>query len=519
LILAFFLRWRAADHAYISQWDEAYHALVAKNFLSHPLVPTLRDELLFPVDYKNWTDNHIWLHKPPLAPWLMALGLTVLGTEHEVALRFASVVVGTIAVLLTFLLTRELFKHANYYTESKKPGIGRPYDAVAGLVASLLHALSPLHIRLISGTVPTDHVDAIASFFVELAFLLFLVAARRESWHVSALGGIVLGAGYLTKSLPSLIPLAAALPVFYKDLGRWRVTAALLLVALAAFAATALPWQVYSTLRWPAEAYWESFYTFRHLFEAVEGHGHPWTFYFEVMPLHLGGFPIVAYTLVLTALMPALLVTIRRRNAAIGAVLLWMVIPYIIFSLTATKMYSYVAPALPAIYLLVGWVIGTLIECAAHQRATQGKTSNYIRAALVGLLGVVVCYVLPVAVERVRADYSQCPWNNLYDYPVFRTKMLAIASRPGKKALFNVGDDKRIQAMFYTGAPAYKDVPNETQVRELQAKGYALYFLIDGFRTNFDRITLLAKAGLLKKGYLVMIGPPRKPMLKNPYFN
>src|SRR5512135_2274407 len=82
--LAFALRWRAADHGYLSQWDEAYHALVAKNFLSHPLVPTLREEPLFPVDVTDWSDNHVWLHKPPLAPWLMALGLAVFGPQSEV---------------------------------------------------------------------------------------------------------------------------------------------------------------------------------------------------------------------------------------------------------------------------------------------------------------------------------------------------------------------------------------------------------------------------------------------------
>jgi len=138
---------------------------------------------------------------------------------------------------------------------------------------------------------------------------------------------------------------------------------------------------------------------------------------------------------------------------------------------------------------------------------------------LAGLLAVVACYVLPVAVERVRADYSMCPWNNLYDYPMFRTKLIAIASRPGKKALFNVGDGKQIQAMFYTGAPAYEYVPNEAQARDLQAKGYALYFLADGLHTNFDRLTLLAKAGLILRKNLLFIPPPPEPMRTNPYLN
>ncbi len=48
LAFGFYLRFSAADHAYISQWDEAYHALVAKNLAAHPLTPTLYDDPLRP---------------------------------------------------------------------------------------------------------------------------------------------------------------------------------------------------------------------------------------------------------------------------------------------------------------------------------------------------------------------------------------------------------------------------------------------------------------------------------------
>lgn len=65
-----YLRYKAANHEYISQWDEAYHALVAKNFISHPLTPALYDNPIREYNYKNWNSNHVWLHKPPAALWI-----------------------------------------------------------------------------------------------------------------------------------------------------------------------------------------------------------------------------------------------------------------------------------------------------------------------------------------------------------------------------------------------------------------------------------------------------------------
>lgn len=52
---------------YLHVWDERYHALVAKNLIHHIFEPTLYDHPLLPYDYTNWTSNHIWLSKPPIA--------------------------------------------------------------------------------------------------------------------------------------------------------------------------------------------------------------------------------------------------------------------------------------------------------------------------------------------------------------------------------------------------------------------------------------------------------------------
>jgi len=44
---------------YLHDWDERYHALVAKNMLRHPFLPTLYETPLLSFDYKSWTGNHV----------------------------------------------------------------------------------------------------------------------------------------------------------------------------------------------------------------------------------------------------------------------------------------------------------------------------------------------------------------------------------------------------------------------------------------------------------------------------
>ena len=223
LLLGFGLRWRAADHTYISQWDEAYHALVAKNLAAHPLKPTLYEEKVLPTDDREWSKAGVWLHKPPLPLWLMAASITVFG-ENERFIRLPSVVLDTITILLLFLLAAELFR--------SKP---------AGLIAAGLYAVNPLMIRLVSGRIPDDGPHVVNVFFITLTVYLFAVAARKNSRAYSLAAGASLGLGTLCMSAVALLGLAAPLPLLFSLRGA-RGTARLLAVALLPFAAAALPW-------------------------------------------------------------------------------------------------------------------------------------------------------------------------------------------------------------------------------------------------------------------------------------
>lgn len=50
VLCGFLLRLFTGVDLYLHEWDERYHALVAKNLINHPLLPTLYDHPLLPYD-------------------------------------------------------------------------------------------------------------------------------------------------------------------------------------------------------------------------------------------------------------------------------------------------------------------------------------------------------------------------------------------------------------------------------------------------------------------------------------
>lgn len=494
MALGLFLRVRAARHDYISQWDEAYHALVAKNLAAHPLEPTLYDKPLYDHGTLDWAKTRIWLHKPPMALWLMALSMRI-GGDEEFVFRIPSIALGTLSVLLTFLLALELF------------GERGPW---AGAAAATLHALNPLMIRLTSGTVPVDHVDLTTVFFVELAVLLFLVAARRADFRISALAGAVMGLGVLTKSFPALAAAAAPVPLLL----RMRRGEALkhLACALAVCGAVSAPWQLYCAVRWHKEFRWESAYTFKHLFSALEGHKHPLWWHFSLIPAHLGGIKLPACLAAAAGAIWCGREALKDDSPGAACALVWAGLPYLVFSLAVTKLYSYVSIGMPAVFLMMGLA-------AASIPALWGGGSRG-RLAAGGLAAVLGLHVVSVVPERLSADYSVPPWNHLYDYSSFRRALRGIGAEPGPKVVFGVGDSKEIQAMYYAGCPAYPGAPPADTVRGMLDKGLQVYLLLDDAKSNWElHAEPLKKAGLLERVRVIHIRGAAKPLARHPFEN
>lgn len=102
--------------------------------------------------------------KPPVYIYLDVPFLAVFG-KTDLAVRLPSLVFGTLTVLLTYFLARELF-----FKQKKRVTIS--------LLASFFLAISPWHIQLSRVAYEAN----IATFYTVLGVFLFLYSLRRKSF-------------------------------------------------------------------------------------------------------------------------------------------------------------------------------------------------------------------------------------------------------------------------------------------------------------------------------------------------
>ena len=108
ILVGLCIRVKLCQDDFLHKWDERYHALVAKNLINEPLKPTLYKVALLDYDYKNWYNNHIWLHKQPLPLWLIATSYKLFGISEFVT-RLPSLIFSVFAIGFTYLLGNYFF--------------------------------------------------------------------------------------------------------------------------------------------------------------------------------------------------------------------------------------------------------------------------------------------------------------------------------------------------------------------------------------------------------------------------
>jgi 4-amino-4-deoxy-L-arabinose transferase len=429
------LRVYAGADLFLHPWDERYHALVARHMAVHPLRPTLYEQPLLPFDLRNWRANHVWLHKPPLALWLMAASLRVFGVS-DWALRLPSVLLSALSILLTYDLGRRLF------------GSG------TGLLAAGLHAIHGYLIALAAGRVPVDHIDCALIAVVELGVWLAVAGAGKRG--VSLAVGVVTGLAVLTKWLPGLliVPVWLAVVLVREKPREIRALAGIAgraLLLLAAATAIALPWTLYTRAAFPREAAWEAAYNAQHFTVPVEDLTGSPLFYLQNLPHYFGGLIYLPLAWLVWRLAK------RQEVESLAPIAVWIFVPFFVFSLAATKMTAYVFTAGPAL-LLVSARFWTWL--AALPKPAGGR---WLRGTVLALL---LLWPLLATVERVK------PWPDYERSPAWAREIKALPARlgPGRVVLFNL--EHPLEAMFYTSYVAYRKPPTLEQARLLRAAGW-----------------------------------------------
>jgi 4-amino-4-deoxy-L-arabinose transferase-like glycosyltransferase len=287
-------------------------------------------------------DLFAYWDKPPLGFWLGAAAMKVLGPT-ALAARLPTGLNHLAAVLAVYFAGRLLWG-------------GR-----AGFLAGAALATAPLPLVLAHAA----RMDAMLVAFIAIMFLAILRLAygAGRPWAWMLVLGMAGGLGLLTKGLEAVaIPIAACglVLVLARRVGQLRWTH--VAVASAIALVVAAPWYAYMHLRYPAmadgssEGFLYEFLWRQHFGRAMTGeYG------------HRGGPPgtllgvTIAGLLPWAVFLPAAIAGLarqgwreRRERPAVLLLLAWTAVVVGVFSLTKTQLSHYVAPAFPALALLVG---------------------------------------------------------------------------------------------------------------------------------------------------------------------
>jgi 4-amino-4-deoxy-L-arabinose transferase-like glycosyltransferase len=430
---------------YINLWDERFHALVAKNMLLHPFQPMLYNDPVVDMDYNSWVISHIWLHKPPLFTWQIALSFKIFGV-NELALRLPSIIMASLLVFAVYRMGKlTVNKSTGYY-------------------AALIMITSFFLIELVSGQRGIDHNDVSFLFYVTTSIWAWIEYSYSGKNKWIYIIGLFAGAAVLCKWLTGLLVFF----IWFIDLiqrkdertnfGNWKALIISILICLAVF----VPWQVYILIRFPENAFKAYAFFSKHITEPLDGHSG--IFFFHINNLGVLYGQIVPYLILLGIYL--YFVKVKESSVKIS-LLLGLFVVYLFFAIAKTKMESHVYFASSIIFLCLASILDTFI-LKVKQLSKRLFISGFIEFFVILLLAF-----SNLKTESLQANHTT--WSILKKYipEMLHNKEVYLKLKktlPENAVIFNVRGYHYIEAMFYSSLPAYYFIPDKHQYEDLVKK-------------------------------------------------
>ena len=427
---------------FLNLWDERFHALVAKNLMNHPLMPTLYDNPVVNMDYDRWDRYYIWLHKQPLFLWQIALSFKLFGVS-EFALRLPNIVLGTVLVFGSY--------------RSGKLLVNQRVGYISGvLIITTLYIL-----ELIAGRQELEHNDVSFLAYVSLSIWAFIEYQFSGKKYWILLIGLFSGMAILCKWLVGLL-IYFGWGVLRLQQKKFKLSYNKdIILSLIITLLIALPWQILTFLWYPTEA--SNAYKFNtlHLSIPLEGHGGNFWYHFDM-------FNTIYGSLGLFLIIPAFLVLFKRCKDSVlmYSLLSMVIIVYLFFTLAATKMPSFTIIVSMLIFIAFASLIDYLIDYFNQFIRIAG-----IRSA-VFMLSIITIVILRFDIGSILEKHTLWKEENQHSRMMSHNKQVfQDLNLSAQTVLFNVTGRHYIEAMFYTGLPAYNFIPTFEQYQDMKAKG------------------------------------------------
>lgn len=453
IVSGFALRlWMAFIDPFVNIWDEQFHALVAKNMANHFFTPTLVDQPLLPTDPSYWVYTHVWLHKPPMFLWQMALSIKMFGAA-EWAFRLP-------AVLLSTLMIPAAFRMGKLFSGER-----------TGYIAAFLVASSNILINVNSGFLNTDQNDAVFVVYVCFSFWAWMeyMNMPRKRWMI--LTGIFAGAALLTKWLPGAMVFGAwgiallADKTMRASLRSWlHLTFAVLICATLAAS-----WFLYAAVQWPAEFNATMLHYSDHLGNDL-GHPGAWWYHFDQLAEHNG---ILFCILTVSGIVLAL---VQRDKRPMKTGLFFIaVLVFAFYSVVSIRMPFFCLPVLPLLMVFAAHLLSKAEESAVYRR--------FRGAAIVSGIVFLLLFIINVNYDRIEHYHtSRDPQEfvrkaRIHNRSVFKK---ALGGIPENAVVFNCGAWNAVPCMFYVTCTAADIPPSESQLQAAKEQQRPVYVFDDG---------------------------------------
>ena len=422
---------------FLHDWDERYHALVAKNMMDNPFVPMLRKNACLAVDPYSWTNGTIWIHKQPLFLWQMAISMKIFGI-NEYAIRYPSVLMGTAMIPMLYYI-------ALVFVQNKP----------VALIASALLSLSNFHLELISGIKGMDHNDVALGFYVLASVFAWIKYLKKPSWKWIILIGFFAGCAILIKWLYGLYVFLIwgvyIIANYKREFNKKEIVhfAAALIVCCIVF----MPWQLYISHRFPEQAALEYEFNRRHIKEALEDHtGSVW--------YYLGHFPQLFGEGVWLLIFPGLFLFFRLNNPEKKLyipILSGMLFLFVFLSFfVKTKVVSHFYFVAPFFYIFLAIALHALLSRLRYR-----------------ILKIVVCLVALVLLWKPEKTLLYILNNEGRKMKIAETDTAKrLKKEVGNRKICMVGAKNYIEVMFFNDSiSAFESVPTEEELAVLAKKG------------------------------------------------